>query len=456
MLLKQGVALSLSTITLIAGMLSITPEAVRAQDVPRGKSEYDRAMQLYKKRNYHEAGELFWQSVVAGNTLPIAWLMTAHCKAGEGNATEARTLYREIIKTFKGTKEAGAAKTCLIKLKGVPDTVSQTPPGNSPATAVTDRPASEPAIKQGSDLARAITLMHKKDYGSALAYTDRYLKNNPNDPNGFYYQALCHHYRGNTNKAIESYGKVVAVSPDSNLGQKSKNILAKLSPGYSIKAPASSPAKKAPAVAKSDPPFINKIEVLPSGEGRVEVRDATVETARDVVRKLPPKIAEMLYKGDAKISLASNRVDRFKYTQHQKEEKNPNVFMHARQSETVGREACVYDSGMWRVTGRLKPPYPQTIIRKNLLRELGNVISDINGKFTNVEAVKKAYEEDKSRLSGNIKSLYPKYVEGEPEGFERTVAEIIAGYIGANDQEAQYIRRGFPRLNSWIKMRMGF
>ena len=138
---------------MLLASLAIAP--VMAQEAPdpvKGQAEFDQAMQNYKQRNYQAAAKLFWDSIVAGNPLPLPWLMSAHSQAGAGNNTEARRLYAEILKTFPGTREAQAAKQCLIKIKGKPDRIVEDK-GGAVAPASTAARIPVPPIKPDSDLA---------------------------------------------------------------------------------------------------------------------------------------------------------------------------------------------------------------------------------------------------------------------------------------------------------------
>lgn len=149
---------------LLLAALAFSPAMAQEDpDQVRGQAEYDQAMQNYKLRNYQAAAKLFWDSIVAGNPLPLPWLMAAHANAGAGKNTEARRLYAEVLKTFPSSREAQAAKQCLIKLKGKPDRVVEDQGGAVASTTATSKAsASVPPIKPDSDLAKAISELKKK------------------------------------------------------------------------------------------------------------------------------------------------------------------------------------------------------------------------------------------------------------------------------------------------------
>lgn len=440
---------------LLLASLAIAP--VMAQEAPdpvKGQAEFDQAMQNYKQRNYQAAAKLFWDSIVAGNPLPLPWLMSAHSQAGAGNNTEARRLYAEILKTFPGTREAQAAKQCLIKIKGKPDRIVEDKGGEvAPASTAARIPV--PPIKPDSDLAKAIAELKKKNYDQALAYTESHLKKDPGDPNAYYYQALCHHYKGKTGLAVSSYKKVLEISPDSSLGTRARTVLDKLSPGSATAKTSTTAASTNIAASKSDPALVNKINVLKSLDGRTPVRPATVESAKYVIRCLPPKIAEMLFKGGTTINLASNIVDKWPEALNDKHHSLPDVYLRDEPGRTYGHDVYIYEAAMYPDSGRLCPRYPQDQIRHRIFHELGHAVDDLNGKLTNVDDLKKAYQEDKKHLPGNVSNLYPHYINPKADGFEETVAEIIGGLIGCKEKETRVIVASFPRVTRWLQIRLG-
>lgn len=440
---------------LLLAALAFSPAMAQEDpDQVRGQAEYDQAMQNYKLRNYQAAAKLFWDSIVAGNPLPLPWLMAAHANAGAGKNTEARRLYAEVLKTFPSSREAQAAKQCLIKLKGKPDRVVEDQGGAVASTTATSKAsASVPPIKPDSDLAKAISELKKKNYDQALAYTASHLKKDPGDPNAYYYQALCHHYKGKTAQAVSNYQKVVEISPDSSLGARARSVLNKLAPGSS---PAKATAVASTASAsKSDPALVNKINVLKTLDGRAPVRQATVESAKYVIRCLPPKIAEMLFKGGATINLASNMVDKWPDSLHEKHPSLPDVYLRDEPGRTYGHDVYIYEAAMYPDSGRLCPRYPQDQVRHRIFHELGHAIDDLNGKLTNVDDLKNAYKEDKKHVPGNVSNLYPAYTNTKADGYEETVAEIIGGLIGCREKETRIVTTSFPRVTRWLQIRLG-
>lgn len=101
--------------TLLAlGLLLVCAPAGLAS--PKSDPEYAQGVELYKKRDYAAASDIFWKAITDGDTSASVWLYLAHSKAGEGKLDDARKSYKTVVDVFKDSPEAKVAATYIKAL----------------------------------------------------------------------------------------------------------------------------------------------------------------------------------------------------------------------------------------------------------------------------------------------------------------------------------------------------
>lgn len=88
--------------------------AARAQ--ANYNQEFEQGVKLYKQKEYRQAADAFWQSILDGNPTANVWLYAANSYYGLGEKVEAIRRYRYVVDTFRGSPEAIAATKYLRQI----------------------------------------------------------------------------------------------------------------------------------------------------------------------------------------------------------------------------------------------------------------------------------------------------------------------------------------------------
>ena len=420
------------------------PEEKKPEAAP-GQKEFEDGIKRYKDEQYQQAADLFWKAIVAGNSSAKVWVYCGQAHALSGNFTVAREKFEGTIKAFPGTQQATYAAQRLKELKDKQDKLIPDPPDPTESSRV-------PPIKPGSDLAKGIKSFQNKNYDAASSLIHSHLKKFPTDPNAHYYLALTHHYKGQTNKAILCYRKVVEISPDSKLGKQAVKVLDKVDPDFRGKRSSSQNKENNFEIG-----LVTKVKVLPPTElGRpIPLSGSTIDAVKNVCRNLPPHINKKLYDGGVTISVATNYKDRATHqTINDKHPTKPNVFLCQEPGRTYDKEVFIYERKLYMIDGELQPARSTQEIKHWTLHELGHALNNIDGDYIKHDTgLHDIFKKEIVRCPGNARQVLKEFLSPPEDALSEMCAEILCGLLGSSDKRARTAVASFPRTALWLKIR---
>ncbi len=198
-----------------------------------------------------------------------------------------------------------------------------------------------------------------------------------------------------------------------------------------------------------------RVKVIPPKFGHAPVREATIATAKDVLRKLPPKVYNLLEEGGGSVYLAPNIEDNWPGSGDGIKPGTSNETMGEENGRCYGRDAWIYESEKVRGSHELKPPRSQDFQRKTLYQILGHAINDSMGVMTNSDELKNAYNEDLNAMPDEDRVGYLNELE-KPDA-ERALhcSEIIGVIIGGDPYKHRTtILQDLPRTTAYLKKRL--
>lgn len=446
-----AIALSLSILSLpgLSQSIAFAESSPPQKDgkVDEGKELFKKAKDCYDGRQYKQAAELFWQSIVKGNGAPGVWLYCGHAYSACGNYTKARKIYSDLINNNKGSREAKAARTYIARIANKPDKLV-----NDPKTKIKTLPPPKP----NTDLAKAVALFKAKKYDEAKAQLRAQLAKTPNDARCYYYMALTNHYQGKTSAAVLNYRKVAETAPSSNLSVKALSVLAKLDPTYKPGIKRAGVKRLRRGSVQSG--LINRIKVIPPHKNypHSRVRKQSIETIKDVCRKIPKAVSKKLCDGNCTINIAPNMLDKWPNGYNDKSNQKPELYCFEEPSRTYGVDAYIYEASNYRSSKNMMPPYSQAQIRQATMHELANVLMFLDGNFIeNDKNIENVYKKELKSISGNAKKQLGDHAIPARDGLRSTCADIVAGLMGSRDRISVLVLRSFPKTTKWLKIRLG-
>lgn len=290
----------------------------------------------------------------------------------------------------------------------------------------------------------------QKDYRSALTHFTACLQAQPNDVTATYYCALCYHYLGQTGNAVSMYRRVVAMAPNSKLGQSVSGLLAKLSPRASgAVAPAASaiPIASQGAATRS---FRQRVIEIEPKFGHSRVQRATLSMVVETIGRLPTNIYKILDEGGATVNVGPNIIDKWPGSGDGEKPGASDTVMGEEPGRTYGRDVHIYESEMIRGTTELKAPRSSQEIRNVLLHELGHAVDDCLGVFSKSPEVIAAFNQDVADMPDSVRGRLSYYSHACMEA----CAETFAGLVGSQASSADLSLQYFPRVKSFLKRKL--
>ncbi len=199
-------------------------------------------------------------------------------------------------------------------------------------------------------------------------------------------------------------------------------------------------------------PLLDRIRVIAPKFGHAPVRQETVATCRDVLRKLPPKIYNLLEKGGASVNLAPNIEDNWPGSGDGRRPGPSDMTMGEEGGRCYGRDVWLYESEKVRGSQQLKPPRSQDEMRSSLYQLLGHAINDCMGVMTNKEELINLYNEDLAHLSPRLRIYFIEETQPTSDSRSLGCSEIIGTLIGRQGREAML--EYFPRTTAYLKKQL--
>lgn len=304
----------------------------------------------------------------------------------------------------------------------------------------------------GTSTELGIKSFGQKDYKGALTHFTASLQAHPSDVMATYYCALCYHYMGQTSSAMTMYRRVVAMSPNSKLGQSVSGLLVKLGPkaiGVNRATLAVIPAvSKGPVVR----PFRERVVEIEPKFGHSRVQRATLAMVSETLGRLPSNIYKILDEGGATVNVGPNIIDKWPGSGDGVKPGAPNMVMGEEPGRTYGRDVHIYESEIIRGTTELKAPRSSQAIRNLLLHELGHAVEDCLGGFSGQQEVIALFNQDIADMSDDARSRLSYYTQACAEA----CAEIFAGLTGSQASSAELSLQSFPRLKGYLRRKLQF
>lgn len=199
-------------------------------------------------------------------------------------------------------------------------------------------------------------------------------------------------------------------------------------------------------------PLMSRIRVIPPKFGHAPVREETIATAREVLRRLPTKIYKLLEDGGATVNLAPNIEDNWPGSGDGQRPGSYDMTMGEEGGRCYGRDAWIYESEKVRGSQKLKPPRSQDEIRSGLYQILGHAINDSMGVITNNAELTKLYSEDVKKMPYFGRLAYEEErLANDHDMRALGCSEIIGVLISGKDDHMFPITKAFPRTTAYLK-----
>lgn len=202
-------------------------------------------------------------------------------------------------------------------------------------------------------------------------------------------------------------------------------------------------------------PLMSRIRVIPPKFGHAPVREETIATAREVLRRLPTKIYKLLEDGGATVNLAPNIEDNWPGSGDGIKPGTDNETMGEEGARCYGRDAWIYESEKVRGSQKLKPPRSQEVIRYSLYQILGHAINDCMGVLSKNEELTKLYREDVNTMPALARNFYDEELLVDNHDMRALgCSEIIGVLISGKDYHLFPVTKAFPRTTAYLKKQL--
>lgn len=190
------------------------------------------------------------------------------------------------------------------------------------------------------------------------------------------------------------------------------------------------------------------IRVIEPKFGHAPVRPETVETVKELLRRLPPTMYNLLVQGGATVNLAPNIEDNWPGSGDGRRPGPIEMTMGEESGRTYGRDVWLYESAKVRGSQKLKPSRDQDEMRENLYQLLGHSINDCMGVVTKKDELVQVYKEDLGHMSGVGRMMYLDSSQDNDDSRALGCSSIIGVLVR---QEDDPILRDFPRTTAYLK-----
>jgi hypothetical protein len=201
--------------------------------------------------------------------------------------------------------------------------------------------------------------------------------------------------------------------------------------------------------------LIDRINVVAPKFGHAPVRAATIETCKQVLRKLPTKVYRLLEDNNATINLAPNIEDNWPGSGDGDRPGSLDMTMGEESGRCYGRDVWLYEAEKVRGSQQLKTPRSQDTLRANLYQLLGHAINDCMGVVTNSPELIAAYNQDLESLPFFARIDYIEESQEDEQSRALGCSEIIGVLIGGQGHHNMFpILKNFPRTAEYLKKQM--
>ncbi|MDZ4836339.1 MAG: hypothetical protein SGJ27_21370 [Candidatus Melainabacteria bacterium] len=205
-------------------------------------------------------------------------------------------------------------------------------------------------------------------------------------------------------------------------------------------------------IGSNSGPMMDRINVVAPKFGHAPVRPATVATCREVLRKLPPTIYQLLEKGGATINLAPNIEDNWPGSGDGRKPGPYDETMGEESGRTYGRDVWLYESEKVRGSQELKTPRSQDQMKDNMYQLLGHSINDCMGVVSNNPEFSKVYYEDVDKMQPLAKLNFAASTERDQDSIGLGTSEIIGVLIGGEGHHDVFpVLDNFPKTTAYLK-----
>ena len=251
--------------------------------------------------------------------------------------------------------------------------------------------------------------------------------------------------KGDINKAITQYKKVIELAPETNLAKMSAHRLSRHLQGYT--------SPEANKDAFKDLPLRERIVVVPPAFDHPAVSSDAVNTVKHVIMRLPVHIYRMLDKAGTVIYIAPNATDKFPEALKNQKTVETKLPLSQENGRTYKQDIYIYEYATTDNT-KLGPKRLVSDIINNLMHEIGHALNNCQGNYATEREYMELLRLDVDSISPETKEFLRIYTRNTEASAEEEQAEVVAYLLGSRTRSALTIGSQFAHTRNYVRRKL--